>query len=310
MNEFLTIEAYIATFDPEKQRILNKVYEVIKKAAPSEAVESISYKMPVFRYKGNLIHFAMFRNHLGLYPGSAALEYFSDDLKNYKTSKGTIQIPLDQPVPEQLIRDIVSFNVQRLKEKKGPNWDAYRHKWPEAEELMQQLIVKTNLDKTFKWGTDIYTFKGKNVIGWGGFKDFFSLWFYNGVFLSDPYKVLISASEGKTKALRQWRFTDSREMDENKIMAYIKESIQTIKDGKELKPERGNLIQPEGMFREWLKENETINEAFLRLTKGRQKEYIEYISEAKQEKTKRSRLVKIAPLIKEGKGLNDRYKRL
>ena len=309
MSDFSTIAQYISGFDPEKQKILNEVYRIIKKTAPTEAVESIAYKMPTFRYRGNLIHFAMFKKHLGLYPGSAAMEYFSEDLKKYKTSKGTVQVPLDEPVPEQLIRNLVAFNAERFQDKKRPVWNAYRGKWPEAEEMMQQLIVKTDLEKTVKWGSDIYTFEGKNVIGWGGFKDFFSLWFYNGVFLSDPYGVLISASEGKTKALRQWRFYDSSEMDENKIMAYIKESIQTIRNGKELKPERGTFKQPEGIFREWLEDNADIKDAFEKLTKGRQKEYIEYIDEAKQEKTKRARLEKIEHLIREGKGLNDRYRR-
>lgn len=309
MNEFSTIAEYISGFDPEKQKILNEVYRIIRKTVPSEAVESIAYKMPTFRYKGNLMHFAMFKNHLGLYPGSAALEHFLEDLKNYKTSKGTVQVPLDKPVPEQLIVDLVKFNVERFLNKERPVWDTYRGKWPEAEEMMQQLIVKTDLEKTVKWGSDIYTFEGKNVMGWGGFKDFFSLWFYNGVFLSDPYGVLISASEGKTKSLRQWRFSDSSEMDENKIMAYIKESIQTIRDGKELKPERGSFKHPQGIFKEWLEKNVAVKEAFDKLTKGRQKEYIEYIDEAKQEKTKRARLEKIEPLIREGKGLNDRYRR-
>ncbi len=309
MSEFSTIAQYISGFDPEKQKILNEVYRIIRKTAPSEAVESIAYKMPTFRYKGNLIHFAMFKNHLGLYPGNTAVEHFSDELKSYKTSRGTVQIPLDQPLPEQLIHDLVAFNVKRLNEKSGPAWDLYRDKWPEAEEIMQQLIVKTNLHKTFKWGTDIYTFEGKNVIGWGGFKEFFSLWFYNGVFLSDPYGVLISASEGKTRALRQWRFAHISEMDESKILAYIKESVQTIKDGKELKPERGNFSEPEGIFKEWLEKNHAVKAAFDKLTKGRQKEYIAYIEEAKQEKTKLKRIGKIEPLIKEGKGLNDRYRR-
>lgn len=308
MNTFLTISEYISSFDGEKKALLQQVYKIIKKQAPKEATECINYKMPTFRYNGNLIHFALFKNHLGLYPGVDAIVHFKDDLKEFKTSKGAIQIPLNKPLPQKLIKEIVAYNSARQKEKKTPNWHAHKSKWVDAEEFMQQLIVKTNLEKTMKWGSEVYTFKGKNVIAWGGFKDFFSLWFYNGVFLTDTYKVLVSASEGKTKALRQWRFTDVKEMDEDKIRSYINESIQTIKDGKEIVKEKAVIKQPEALFKEWLEENGNIKEKFHTLTQGRQNEYIEYIEDAKQEKTKRSRLEKIAPLILEGKGLNDKYR--
>ena len=142
----------------------------------------------------------------------------------------------------------------------------------------------------------------------GGFKDFFSLWFYNGVFLTDPLQVLISASEGKTKALRQWRFTDVKDMDERKILDYINESIQTILDGKEIKIEKAAAKKVEGLLKSYLAAHADLQEAFDKLTPGKQREYIEYIEEAKQEKTKQTRLEKIHPLILQGKGLHDKYK--
>src|SRR3546814_4271515 len=121
---------------------------------------------------------------------------------------------------------------------------------------MNQIIGQTPLKKEFKWGTDIYTFQGKNVVGWGGFKSFFSIWFYNGVFLEDKEKVLVSASEGKTKSLRQWRFTDVKEMNEKKILAYIQESIQTIIDGKSLQPQKNKPAKPEGVLKVALRSEE------------------------------------------------------
>ena len=308
MSAFSTIPEYIATFDSDKQAYLNKVYKLIKRYVPTETTETISYKIPTFRYNGNLIHFALFKNHLGLYPGAETIEHFKDQLQGYKISKGTIQIPLDIEIPKTLIHDLIDYNVAKLKDKKGPNWHLFYDKWTDAEEFMQQLIVKTNLIKTFKWGTYVYTYNGKNVIGWGGFKDFFSLWFYNGVFLEDPEKVLISASEGKTKALRQWRFTNVKDMDEQKILAFINESIQTIKDGKEIKPAKPTVKKADGLLKTTLENDKTLKKAFDSLTPGKQKEYIEYISEAKQEKTKLSRLEKIKPLILDNKGLNDKYK--
>jgi len=253
----------------------------------------------------------MFKNHLGLYPGTEAIEHFADALKSYKTSKGAIQIPLDQALPEKLITDIVQFNAERLKEKEYPSWETKNERWNDCQELMNQIVLKnkTPLKREIKWGSDVYTYEGKNVIGWGGFKDFFSLWFYNGVFLEDKEQVLVTASEGKTKSLRQWRFTDIKDMDEKKILAYIEESVQTIKDGKEIKPDRSAPKQVDGLLKEELAKDRIFNEAFEKLTPGKKKEYIEYIDEAKQEKTQLSRVEKIKPLILEGKGLHDKYKK-
>ncbi|WP_286770961.1 DUF1801 domain-containing protein [Sphingobacterium sp. 40-24] len=303
-----TIDEYINQFDGEKKEYLIKVRQLIAGLVPPDADETISYQMPTFRYKGNIIHFAMNKNHLGLYPGPAAIEHFITELKNFKTTKGAIQIPLDQPIPTQIITDIVNFNIDKLKDKQGPNWYQSRGNWQEAEELMQEIIQQTSLKKEFKWGSYIYTHKGKNVIGWGGFKNFFSLWFYNGVFLTDRDKHLISASEGKTKALRQWRFEDVKDMNAEKIAAYIQESIQTINEGKELKPTKSPMKAPAGLLLEALQTDPTFAESFQALTPGKQKEYIEYIDEAKQEKTKQSRIEKIKPLVLAKKGLNDKYK--
>ncbi|WP_286843045.1 MULTISPECIES: DUF1801 domain-containing protein [Sphingobacterium] len=288
-----TIDEYINQFDGEKKEYLIKVRQLIAGLVPPAADETISYQMPTFRYKGNIIHFAMNKNHLGLYPGPAAIEHFITELKNFKTTKGAIQIPLDQPIPTQIITDIVNFNIDKLKDKQGPNWYQSRGNWQEAEELMQEIIQQTSLKKEFKWGSYIYTHKGKNVIGWGGFKNFFSLWFYNGVFLTDRDKHLISASEGKTKALRQWRFEDVKDMSAEKIAAYIQESIQTIDEGKELKPTKSPMKAPAGLLLEALQTDPTFAESFQALTPGKQKEYIEYIDEAKQEKTKQSRIEKL-----------------
>ncbi len=136
---------------------------------------------------------------------------------------------------------------------------------------------KTALKKEIKWGMDIYTYNSKNVVGWGGFKNFFSIWFYNGVFLSDPYNVLITATEGKTKSLRQWRLTSNDEFNESKILEYINESIQTIVDGKEIVAEKGKLKEATGLLKDYLQDNKELQNAFSQLTPGRQKEYIEYL---------------------------------
>jgi uncharacterized protein YdeI (YjbR/CyaY-like superfamily) len=308
-ENFTTVEEYILSCPERFRDLLHDVRTIVLEAVPENTTETISYKMPTYKNKGNLFHFALFKTHLGLYPGSEAIEALEHDLKPYKTTKGAIQIPLDGKVPEKLIRDLIHFNVKLFKDKQGANWHLYRSNWSEAIQTMESVVNKTELTKEFKWGTDVYTFQNKNVIGWGGFKDFFSVWFYNGVFLEDKAKVLVSAQEGKTKSLRQWRFTDTDKIDEELMLSYILESIQTIKDGKEIPPDKPSKREATGLLKEWLENDDSLKSAFEALTPGKQKEYIDFIEEAKQEKTKIARLEKISPLILLGKSLHDKYKR-
>lgn len=309
MSKFSTIDEYISAFESPQKETLQRVRSIISRSVPQETVETISYQIPTFRYHGNLIHFAGFKNHIGIYPGTDALEYFAEELKDFKTSKGTFQIPWNQEIPEKLIEKIVHFNTDLQRDKKGPEWHNYKSKWAEAEEVMQQVIVRTPLEKSFKWGMDVYTWQGKNVVSWSGFRDFFAIWFYNGVFLQDIEQVLVSASEGKTKSLRQWRFGSVKDLNPEKILSYITEAIQTVKDGKEILPEKMLPVHPEGIFLRHLENSPDLQLAFRKLTPGKQKEYTEYIRTARQEKTQINRLAKITPMILEGKGLNDRYRK-
>lgn len=107
-----TIDEYIADFPNDVQPLLKKVRAAIKKAAPN-ATEAISYQMPTFKLEGNLIHFAGYNHHIGLYPGSRPIQEFQDELTKYKTSKGTVQLPLDKPIPVGLIGRITKFCVKR-----------------------------------------------------------------------------------------------------------------------------------------------------------------------------------------------------
>lgn len=111
-----TIDEYIAQFTPEVQKILKTLREVIKEAAP-EAEEKISYQMPAFALQGNLVYFAAFRNHIGFYPTPSGISAFRDQLSGYKSAKGSVQFPLSQPIPYDLIRKIVIFRVAENIEK-------------------------------------------------------------------------------------------------------------------------------------------------------------------------------------------------
>lgn len=105
------IDQYIAGFSPEIQEKLEKIRATIKKAAP-EAEEAIKYMMPTFVLKGNLVHFAAFKNHIGFYPAPKAIAAFKEELAQYEGGKGTIQFPLDKPIPYHLIGKIVKFRLK------------------------------------------------------------------------------------------------------------------------------------------------------------------------------------------------------
>jgi uncharacterized protein YdeI (YjbR/CyaY-like superfamily) len=180
--------------------------------------------------------------------------------------------------------------------------------WTKELSILQGLLDETELTPITKWGIPVYCYDKQNVVGLAGFKNFVCLWFYQGVFLTDPDGVLVNAQEGKTKALRQWRFTDSSEINPEQIRSYLAEAISHAKEGKKLAPSpAAEVIIPE-ILEEAFQSSPELQTAFQQLTPGKQREYIEYLNQAKREATKQSRLEKITPMILEGKGLNDQYK--
>ena len=107
-----TIDEYIKNLPKDVRSILEKIRQTIKKAAPG-AEETISYQIPTFKLNGNyLIYFAGFRNHVSLYPAPRGIEVFKEELSLYKGGKGTVQFPLDKPIPYDLVRRIVKFRVK------------------------------------------------------------------------------------------------------------------------------------------------------------------------------------------------------
>lgn len=113
---FNSIDEYISTFPPEVQEKLITLWQVIKEAAP-EATEKISYQMPTFAFHGNLVHFAAYKNHIGFYPAPSGIEAFKEDIAQFKGAKGSVQFPLEQPLPYELISKIVKFRVAENKNK-------------------------------------------------------------------------------------------------------------------------------------------------------------------------------------------------
>lgn len=117
-----TIDEYISQFPNDIQKILESIRAVIKESAP-DAVEKISYQMPTFALHGNLVHFAAHKNHIGFYPAPSGIDAFKDELSQYKGAKGSVQFPLNKPIPYDLIERIVKFrvddNIRIAEEKKN-----------------------------------------------------------------------------------------------------------------------------------------------------------------------------------------------
>ena len=117
-KQFKTIDEYIHLFPADVQTLLNQVRRTIREAAP-EAEETINYQMPTFTLHGNLVHFAAFKNHIGFYPTPTGIEAFKEELSPYKGAKGSVQFPIDQPMPLSLIRRIVEYRVKENLERKS-----------------------------------------------------------------------------------------------------------------------------------------------------------------------------------------------
>jgi uncharacterized protein YdhG (YjbR/CyaY superfamily) len=116
---FKSIDEYILQFPPEIQEILETLRKVIKESAP-EAEEKISYQMPTFVLHGNLVHFAAYKNHIGFYPTPSGIDEFKEELSEYKGAKGSIQFPIEKPLPYELISKIVKFRAaENIKQSEG-----------------------------------------------------------------------------------------------------------------------------------------------------------------------------------------------
>lgn len=111
-----TIDEYIAGFPPDVQPTLKQIRAAIKEAAP-EAEETIKYRMPTFIMNENLVHFAAFKTHVGFYPTPSGITKFKNELSAYKNAKGSVQFPLNEPIPLNLIKKVVTFRVQEVRAK-------------------------------------------------------------------------------------------------------------------------------------------------------------------------------------------------
>lgn len=195
--------------------------------------------------------------------------------------------------------------------KKTKSVDSYVNdhpNWRNELATLRALLNETELEECVKWGAPCYTLNGENIVGMMGFKNYVGIWFHQGVFLKDNANVLINAQEGKTKALRQWRFASAKVINPELIRAYVEEAIENAKAGRKLGPTRAKpLIMPPELARAFKKDTDASTK-FEALKPGQKREFADYITEAKRSDTKIRRLEKILPMIKSGIGLNDKYK--
>ena len=184
-----------------------------------------------------------------------------------------------------------------------------KDKWTQELNFLRSVLLELPFEETIKWSAPVYVYKGKNIMGIAAFKNYCGLWFFQGHFLKDDEKVLVNAQEGKTKAMRQWRFYSLSEINPDLVKKYAFEAIQNSEEGKELKPKRNTkpLIIPRELQSEF-DSNDKLNNSFEQLTLSKKREFANYIIEAKREANKLKRLEKIIPMILDGVGLHDKYK--
>ncbi len=198
---------------------------------------------------------------------------------------------------------------QKLMNPKVDEFIDKQRNWQPELNALREIALSCMLNEEYKWGAPCYTYNGNNVLGLNGFKNHCSLWFFKGALLNDTYKILIKPGED-TQANRQLRYTSFDKIleDSDKIREYIFEAIEVEKANLKIEKRKpAELIIPVEL-QTLFDASEDLKNAFEQLTPGRKKEYVIHIENAKQEKTKLSRIEKIIPMILKGIGLNDHYK--
>jgi uncharacterized protein YdeI (YjbR/CyaY-like superfamily) len=174
---------------------------------------------------------------------------------------------------------------------------------------LREIVQKTSLEETLKWNAPTYCLDGKNVLGILAFKNHFGLWFYNGVFIKDPLGVLENAQEGKTKAMRHWKFTHPDQIDPQQVRSYIDEAIKVARKGLEVPRTKTKALMLPAELKEVLEEHPGLKGSFEALAPYKKRDFAEYIGSAKQPATRQRRLQKCIGLIQKGMGLNDQYRK-
>ncbi|HVN58924.1 MAG TPA: DUF1801 domain-containing protein [Bacteroidales bacterium] len=178
--------------------------------------------------------------------------------------------------------------------------------WRDEFEALRRIILDCNLEEELKWGFPCYTFSGKNIVLIHGFKDYCAMLFFKGALLKDPQGILIQQTEN-VQAARQIRFTNSKEIEKMKpfLKAYVSEAVEVEKAGLKISFKKTTEYKVPAELQDRLDNSKNLKNAFEKLTPGRQRAYIHFFSQPKQQKTREARVEKYIHSIMQGKGLND-----
>jgi len=179
-------------------------------------------------------------------------------------------------------------------------------KWKREYAALRRIILDCGLTEELKWGQPCYTFHRKNIVLIHGFKEYCALFFFKGALLKDDHGILIQQTEN-VQAARQIRFTTVKEITalEQTLKAYVHQAVEVEKAGLKVPLKKTEDFTIPEELQQKLEEFPALKTAFKALTPGRQRAYIFYFSQAKQSKTRESRIEKYIPKILEGKGLMD-----
>lgn len=192
-----------------------------------------------------------------------------------------------------------------LKPKSVNEYLEYASQWKPVLEKLRSIFLEEGLEETIKWNFPVYTYKNKNIVSLGAYKNHTAIWFFYGSFLIDEQKALILGETAKT--MMQMRFLTIESIDKDLIHNFVQQSILLIDKGIIIpKVVKKEVVIPEAL-QEMLEKNSLI-ENFEAFTASKKREFCEYITSAKRETTVLKRLEKIIPLIKMNTGLNDKYR--
>jgi len=188
----------------------------------------------------------------------------------------------------------------------NPSVDLYFSKvtkWQKELEALRMLILECGLEEELKWSVPIYTYKGKNIVGLGGFKEYCAISFFKGTLLQNEEGILVPI--GRVHSARMVKFTSAKEVMKitPALKAYIFEAIEVERAGLKVPKKKMSDYPLPKELQAKLEENPALKKAFNALTPGRQRAYINYFSDAKQSKTREARIEKYIPHILSGKGL-------
>lgn len=230
-NTATDVDAYIAGFPPDVQATLARVRATIRRAAPA-ATETIKYGIPTFVLHGNLVHFAAFTRHIGLYPGPSGIEHFAAELSTYTSSKGAVRFPFDRPLPLALIRRIVRFRVREATGASAipPPIRAYLAALPPPqrralEQLRATILsVAPGMVERLSSGAPFVWHHGRRAVGFGATKRHLSFFIMHGQVLRTHRAALAGHDVSRTVV----RFTPDRPLPAALVRTLVRARLAEI----------------------------------------------------------------------------------